>query len=156
VSQYSSWVAEKTELALALAGGCCRGTYADGAVILCATISAMAAILWPGDKNDKKRFVEALIRFPCNLDPKIVSVPLLAEECDVCRRRLQVSNKAFYLTGESDKTEGQVKNLCTPLCSHFCKTPIRGFSYAHLLYKEVRCGFVHEYRPGIAQLMAIN
>src|SRR5258708_3137107 len=108
----------------------------------------MAAVLWPGETNDKRRFVETIVRFPCNVDTKVVSAPLLAADCDICRQGLRISNIAFRLTGEHDKNESEIRSLCTPVCAHFDKRQIRKYSYAYLLYKEVRCGFVHEYRPG--------
>ena len=66
--------------------------------------------------------------------------------------RAETLKKAFLnfdptqvLTGdEVDKTEQEIARLCPSLK----RKKIREFSYANLLYKEIRCGYAHEYAPG--------
>jgi hypothetical protein len=145
---YSSWIADKAKMAVTISGGCCGGTYAEGALILCAAISAMAACWRPGGAIDRKRFIEATVCFRGGeADPTMVSGPLLAHKSDPWRQRLKVSRKSFYLTGSQDKPESEVLDLCGG-ASASLKKEIRKYSYASLLYQEVRCGFVHEYRVG--------
>ena len=43
-----------------------------------------------------------------------------------------------------DKSEKEVMDICQTLSLE----EVRQHSYANLLYKEVRSGYVHEYRPG--------
>jgi hypothetical protein len=51
------WVATKISLAEHLAAGDCGGGYPEVAMVLCGSLSAMAAELWPGTGKDKDRFV---------------------------------------------------------------------------------------------------
>jgi hypothetical protein len=145
---YSAWVEEKIAVASAVANGCCGGGYDEGAIILCAVISAMSALAWPGKGGiDKKRFVEAVIKFhPANLDPTLISVPLLAEALSGCELRLQVPRKSFHLLGSGqDRTEIEILSAFPQLRD---KMKLREYSYVHLLYEQVRCGFAHNYKIG--------
>ncbi len=47
-----------------------------------------------------------------------------------------------------DRLEADVREMCAAANIPDCEKAIRRYSYASLLYKQVRCGFVHEYRPG--------
>jgi hypothetical protein len=141
---YQSFVKQKIETAKAIADGCCGGTYAEGSLIVCSIISAMSAIAWPGVNIDKKRFVEIITRYPLAVDPKKVSRPLLAQDGKVSNSRLGISNKAFYLSEDTDLNETDV--LC--LCPSLKLSKIRKYSYAHLLYEQIRCSYAHEYRIG--------
>lgn len=79
---YSSWIEEKNKLAHALASGSCGGTYADGAIILCTSIGAMASLMWiKTGRTDRKRFIEIVARFPRDgIDPTMISAPLIAQD----------------------------------------------------------------------------
>jgi hypothetical protein len=141
---YRSFVEQKIKTAQAIAAGCCGGTYAEGSLILCSIISAMSAIAWPGDHIDKKRFVEIITRYPLEIDPKKVSRPLLVQDGKVCNLRIGISEKAFKLTEANDLNEEDVVKLCPDLKL----AEIRKYSYAHLLYEQIRCSYAHEYRIG--------
>jgi hypothetical protein len=145
---YQSFVEQKIKTAQAIAMGCCDGTYAEGAIILCSIISAMSAIAWPDDKKhriDRKRFVEIITRFPpSGIDPKKMSIPLLVQDGKACNSRLGIPKAAFYLTGANDLNETDVEKSCPGLS--LCK--IRKYSYANLLYEQIRCGYAHQYRTG--------
>jgi hypothetical protein len=142
---YQSFVAQKVKTAQVIAAGCCGGTYAEGALILCGIISAMSAIAWPGKKKDRKRFVEIITRFPSQeINPKKISIPLLVQDGKVCNSRLGISEKSLYLTEANDLNETEVVKSCPGLSL----SEIRKYSYAHLLYEQIRCGYVHQYRTG--------
>ena len=145
---YSSWMQGKKEIAQALAQGECGGTYAEAAIILCAGISAMASFCWPRRDNDKARFIEVIVTF-CSktIDPTIISVPLLADKSELWRRRLPITSKSYWLTVKHDLPEDRVASMCAGLSADL-KKEIRQYSYAALLYKELRCNFMHEYRVG--------
>jgi hypothetical protein len=147
---YRSWAEQKCELAKALDKGALGGSYAEAAIILCATISAMSSLLWlPSRRTDRHRFLEIVTRFGSNNpDPTRVSAPLLADEFPQLKPGLQISGKSYYLTGEADKSEAEAVVICTAANLSDCKRNIRRYSYVSLLYEQVRCGFVHEYRPG--------
>jgi hypothetical protein len=148
--QYRTWVKQKCELAHALGKGALGGSYAEGAIILCATISAMSSLLWrPSNGTDAYRFAEIVTRFPPDgLDPTRVSAPLLAEKFPELRQTLGISTKSFYLAEDTDKSEAEVLKICSAAGLPDCKETIRRYSYASLLYKQVRCGFVHVYQAG--------
>jgi hypothetical protein len=147
---YRAWVEWKSDLAQALGKGALGGSYAEAAIILCATISAMSSFLWrPSKGTDRNRFVEIVTRFSDNdLDPTRVSAPLLADKFPQLRQGLRISTKSFYFTENTDKSEAEVLAICTAANLPDCKRTIRRYSYASLLYEQVRCGFAHEYRPG--------
>ena len=141
------FVKQKIKTAQDIAAGCCDGTYAEGALILCSIISAMSAIAWPDDKKyrniDRKRFVEIITRFPpLGIEPTKVSLPLLIQNEKDCTSKLYISKKSFHLTDDNDLNETDVVKSCPSIS--LCK--IRKYSYANLLYEQIRCGYVHLYR----------
>lgn len=46
-------------VAAALEQGACGGSYAEACVLVSSLISAVASFVWPGQRMDRKRFVEA-------------------------------------------------------------------------------------------------
>lgn len=144
---YSEWVSAKAAIADRLESSECGGTYAEAAIILCAAISAMAASAWPGKGCDRKRFIEIVQRSSTqDFDATLVSVPLLAARSAGWRDALELTPKAFYLTGrEVDRRESQLVAIA-PANDKCGVRGIRKYSYAALLYDELRCGFVHQYR----------
>jgi hypothetical protein len=145
----TSWIEEKSELAHALAKGSCGGTYADGAIVLCTSISAMSSLMWvKKDGTDRKRFIEIIAKFPRpGFDPTTVSAPLLSQGCNSLKQKLAVSDQPLRYTGDNDKSETEIINLCpTSMSPDNCKKLARKYSYACLLYEYIRCGFIHEYK----------
>ena len=151
----SEWADKKSKLALELGNGGCGASYGEAVLILCAALSAFAAEVWPGTGIDRKRFVQLLMRFsPSDLSPTLISVPILAGYVRKQRRRgaLRRLHQSFLNFGHSrvvtghdvDKPEKEILSVCPSLK----KREMRDFSYASLLYREVRSGYVHEYRPG--------
>lgn len=150
----SEWAAKKQKLALTLNQGTCGGSYGEAVLILCAVLSALAAEVWPGTNIDRKRFVHFLKRFPPpELCATLISVPILAASLRRKRKRgpLNRLRKAYLnydhsrvLTGdEVDKSEKQILSACRTVK----RKELRECSYANLLYRELRSGYVHEYRP---------
>lgn len=150
---YSSWVHEKIKIAQAIASGCCGGGYDESALIICATISAMAALAWPGkNKIDMKRFVEILVQVArYDPNPLRISIPLLHQEDHYFADLLPLSKKAFYLTESNDKDFSELtdflKKKSITMDPEKTKT-VKHNSYAFLLYNQIRCGFAHEYIIG--------
>jgi hypothetical protein len=149
---YSSWMEEKIALALELKKGSCRGTYADGAVILCVSISTMSSCMWiEKNRTDRSRFIEIVARFPGRgFDATTVSVPLISQDHIALKQMLGVSDLAFVYTGDHDKSEADVITACSAGMNKSlddCKRLARKYSYASLLYEHVRCGFIHTYGP---------
>ena len=150
-----NWVTEKCQVAQRLSRGEAGGSYAEAAILACATLSALAAELWEGRSIDQVRFIEMLVR----LGPEAgtcdtISVPLLTQHLEAsgreahCRqleRAFSVPSISRVLTGpEVDRSESEIIALCPALDL----VEIRRFSYASILYSEVRSSYAHEYRPG--------
>jgi len=151
---YTSWVNEKIKIAQAMGSGFCGGGYDEGALIVCASISAMAALAWPGNGIDKKRFIEILAQVAASTtdpNPLKISIPLLCQEDQDFNSTLLPSNKSFYLTETIDKDYSELIN-CLNLkgipIDNAKRQTIKKNSYGFLLYNQVRCGFAHEYIIG--------
>jgi hypothetical protein len=152
---HKAWVREKCDIAGRLARGEAGGGYAEAAIVLCSALSALAAETWPGPTKDKARFVELLVRLgKYRAACTTVSVPLLVQELETLtrkgeaialRRATSLPNAAHILVGpDVDRPEDQVLAVCPSLDIVF----VRKFSYAALLYQEIRSSYAHEYRPG--------
>lgn len=149
------WVTEKCEIASALARGEARGSYSEAAILVCAALSALAAEVWPGRNIDRARFIELLVRLgPTPNKLMTISVPLLVRHVELTSSKSSAKllrdtflpfSATRVVTGpEVDKSEGDVLFICSNLSTK----DIRKFSYACLLYEEVRSAYAHEYRPG--------
>lgn len=147
-----SWVAKKVKLAECLAGGGCGGGYPEVAMVLCGVLNALAAELWPGPRKDKKRFVELLVRHTApELGATTISIPLLTghlrdnglldEETKLRLQWLNVDVSQVIYGPDVDTTEDNIVRLCPSLPLSM----VRRFSYATLLYEEIRSGYAHEY-----------
>jgi hypothetical protein len=151
---YTSWITEKIEIAQSVGSGCCGGGYDEGALIVCASISALSALAWPGDRIDKKRFIEILTKVvasPPNPNPFKISTSLLCQEDQSFKSILFPSNKSFYLTEDIDKDYAELINYLSLKGFTIDETQrqtIKKCSYGYLLYNQVRCGFAHEYIIG--------
>jgi hypothetical protein len=143
------WIDGQNKLAHSLASGVYGGSYADGAIVLCVSISAMASLKWiKKDRTDRRRFIEIVARSSqVGFDPTMVSAPLLTQDHTSWKTKLGVSDKAFYYTQDNDKREDEIINLCDPaMIMPHRKQFTRKYSYACLLYEHIRCGFIHTYR----------
>ena len=149
------WVTEKCEIARALARGEAGGSYSEAAILVCAVLSALAAEVWPGRRFDRARFIELLVRLaPTPSIPMTISVPLLVRHVEVTssissakllRDTFLPFSATRVITGpDVDKSEDEVLFIH----SGFTAKEIRKFSYACLLYEEVRSAYAHEYKPG--------
>lgn len=149
------WASKKIHIALRLYGGECGGSYGESVMILCAVLSALAAEVWPGRRQDKSRFVELLKDFvPVEFNVTRISIPLLVAHLrnKGLNRESETIRKAFLdypqgdvLIGDDiDKSETDILALCNTLDIK----DLRNNSYASLLYGKIRSGYVHEYGTG--------
>jgi len=143
---YQTWLENQRRMAQSLESGALGGAYADGAIILCSALGAMSSLLWKPSRNtDRKRFIEIVAR--CSAggpDATRISAVLLAE----AHPELGRIEHSRYLWGRDDKTEAEAIAMTTAAGIADCKKQVRRYSYATLLYEQVRCGFIHEYQPG--------
>jgi hypothetical protein len=149
------WVSEKCKVAVRLSRGEAGGGYAESAILVCSALSALSAELWVGRGIDRYRFIEMLARYGTNSnDCKTVSIPLFVQhlksksmhsEALKMQQAFSLPNTALVLTGpDVDKSEEEVLNICPQLDLK----EIRSFSYASIMYSEIRSSYAHEYRPG--------
>jgi len=154
-SWLKEWTDSKIELALRLDAGECGGSYAEAVIVLCCVLSGIATDVWPGRHQDRKRFVELLVKYAGQeLHSEQVSVPLLVGTlrssgdvriADSIRRELMPLSDTRVITGDDvDKSIDELAARYPTLSTSVLKKN----SYACVLYEEVRSGFVHEYRPG--------
>ncbi len=151
----SEWARKKWEIAERLAAGECGGSYGEAALILCSVLNALAAGTWKGDHIDRRRFVELLQQYaPANLHPTHVSLPLLvgalreagrSSEMNAMQSRCLRGGHSRVLIGEDiDLDEARILAICPTIPTAL----MRECSYANVLYRDVRSGYAHEYRPG--------
>lgn len=148
----------KMRIADALASGKLDAGYSEATIILLALLSGIAGLLWPGKGLDRKRFSELLVTHtPPDLQLRYISTVMFVQEfVDSTDARLKHAAETIekkylplydtlIITGDdADGTESVLIQECPDL------TPadIREFSYANLLYREIRCGLMHEYSLG--------
>lgn len=149
------WAAEKCRLANRLSLGDAGGGYAEAAILTCAILSAFAAELWPGINFDRARFVELLVRYGNQTSEcKKISTPLLVQHLAVTSRILDAQRlqRAFAIPDKSYVVSGfgvdQNEEAILQICPHLTSRELRSFSYAALLYREVRSSYMHEYKLG--------
>ncbi|SDM49332.1 hypothetical protein [Polaromonas sp. JS666] len=150
-----AWVREKCGIATRLSQGNAGASYAEAVILVCAVLSALAAELWKGRRIDRARFVEMLVRLGSPTEIwATISTPLLVQYLDANSHKVEAAlvRKAFglptsarILTGaDVDKSMADVTTICPSLNAK----ELRRFSYASLLYQDVRSSYAHEYRPG--------
>lgn len=149
---YRQWLQSKLELARFLIDSKGEEAEADAQILLCCAMSAFAATLWPGDRIDRRRFIQLLIEFSlpaANMD--FISTPVLANQlydkndvssAAILRRKFfDVHPTQELKTKDVDRPEAEVAALLPTTES---KT-IRGASYATIVYTDLRCALIHEY-----------
>ena len=150
-----NWVTVKCDVARRLSDGEAGGSYAEAAILVCTTLSALSAELWEGRGIDRVRFIEALAQLGPNASEcRVISVPLLTQHLDnsqrgaeaiLLRRAFSLPTSARVVTGpDVDQTEDSVLLICPELEV----AELRRFSYASILYGEVRSSYAHTYKPG--------
>ena len=149
----NKFINQKINLAQKLYDSSDFATYADATLIICTALSAIAAEMWPGENIDRKRFTELIVRYADkNLKNDWVSVPLL-HQC------LKEKNTSPFTTNEYSHllenslilTENDIDSCEVELLKQFPqldKKIVREYSYSHLIYKELRCAYSHEYAVG--------
>lgn len=150
----TKWATAKRDIAFKLFRGECGGSYDEAVLILCAALSALAGEVWPGIGIDRKRFIQLLNEFtPVELLTLKISVPSLVAALRTQNRiaEMQQIQKAYLnyppalvLIGDNyDKTEEEIFSVCPNLNT----AEVREYNYASLLYRNLRSGYTHNYRP---------
>jgi len=138
-----------------LAKGGCEGDYVDACLLVSGLVSAIASFVWPGTQGDRKRFIEACVRFSeKTCDATKISVPLLrislVEEKRFDEvRALEGARPQFFGPGYGARVlQGhEVDSDETDLRTEFPKMDLpmlRQHAYPTVFYEQVRCKLVHE------------
>lgn len=120
--------------------------YADLVLILCSVLSACAARRWPGDRIDRKRFIEMLIKYsPETLKTSWISVPSLLNEGLIDIKKTPYGNFGnrlrIYCDDEIDLCFKEAENKYPMIPPK----ELRRHSYAAIIYERLRCGYAHRY-----------
>lgn len=150
-----SWVERPLSVATQLSQGACGGHYMDACLMVSGLISGIASLVWPGSRGDRRRFIEAWVRFsgPTG-EARRVSVPLLRRSlCEqgtldqaralerVCPPVFSIGQRARVLQGhEIDMDEDTLLTNCSGLDV----ATLRQHAYPTVFYEDVRCKLVHE------------
>lgn len=155
--RYFQIVSQKMDIAKKLNNGLIGGSYYEAILIASSIISNTAQLLWPGDKIDRKRFVELLIHYSDGKNVfSHISIPLLFESKILTKEQEKIifneyrqKSFALVLTGkEIDVPEHYI----TTQFPDINLKELRKYSYADIFYKYFRTPIVHEY--GLAKYAA--
>ena len=156
---YAAYVQRSLAVARALNAGGCGGFYYEACLLAAALSSGLSAIAWPGEGQDKVRFVQAWATLA---DPRLtavrISLPFLVRSLIEDERYQEVrqiealrpdmlgpGDEDRVVTGdEVDADEGEILAACPSLPVK----DVREQSYAALFYAYVRCVLVNEYALG--------
>lgn len=155
------WIKNKLKIASTLNNGGCEAGYAEAVIIICSIISGIASEIWPGKNNiDKKRFVELLVKYSLpNPTPDHISIPLLylSEKAKGHNSNIKELERQFPCLDKwgtfirdkiitCDDYKMQDNQVISSLNNLTLKN-VRKYSYANVLYEQIRCGFLHCYMP---------
>ncbi|HLJ58381.1 MAG TPA: hypothetical protein VKZ50_01470 [bacterium] len=150
---FRRWFDTRKRIASSLVAADRDNALFDAEILLCCAMGAIAAIMWPGDRIDRRRYVELLIRY-ARVIPKLtmISVPALVDQLDhdPGYSHISASLREKFFPKESsrivdafeiDKEEPELR-AAEPALSAF---QIRKASYAAIVYTDLRSGLVHEF-----------
>ncbi len=156
--RFSDHALRSVDIAVQLGHGALGAGYVQASAILVGLIGGIASRQWPKGGNDRNRFVELLATCtPPDLHATHTSVPLLMQDLKkrgdrgAAERLARAFPSAFgpgqdcrVLTAEDvDRPEEEIAAL-----TGLELKELRAFSYANLLYRQVRNAIVHEFRLG--------
>ena len=152
-TSYRRWFDHRIRLAESLVSDQECNAEPDAEILLCCATSAFAAFMWPGRGLDRKRFTQFLVKFaPDSQAVQRISIPLLVAKCRAAddTDSAQILKDKFYpssvpkvvVGSEIDQPETAVRELLPSLSLRF----VRKASYAGIIYTDLRCGLVHEYK----------
>lgn len=146
----------RLELVEHLANNVTQAHYADLVLLLTAVLSACASRRWPGERIDKKRFVELLVRYsPEDFHTSWVSLPALLGDYPWADERPFGVPDTRVLCGYEVDVSCEQAALQYPEMSG---RRLREHSYAALIYRWLRCGYAHEYwaHPNVTHVPAAD
>ncbi len=122
--------------------------FPDMMVILMTILSACAAHRWPGDRIDRKRFIELLVRHShseARTDsvcvPALINLGLVTE-ADTLYGSSGLNTRIFR-----DEEIDLSLEAAQRAFSAVDRKLLKSNCYASLIYEWLRCGYAHEYSP---------
>jgi hypothetical protein len=152
-SRFREWYSSKVQTADEIVNN--RGDTAepDAEIILCCANSGLAALMWPGDRIDKFRFTQFLVEYASpQTNIQRVSIPVLIGrlETDGDNTAAMVLRRQFYPQSDLEIVDGdkvdQLESVVKGVLPHIATKDLRESSCAGIIYLDLRCGLVHEYR----------
>jgi hypothetical protein len=149
------FVERPLRVAAALNAGESGGSHVEAYILIAGIISSVASFLWPGERIDKRRFVEAWVCFS-DAAAQRVSVPLLLQTLrkDGRPEVTGLTQRSRFFTGGyraqvlvDDDVDCDEATLLSELPSLDRKL-LRRHTYPVIFYEEVRSSLVHEYELG--------
>jgi hypothetical protein len=146
----TAFMSQRIAVASALREGKCGGSIKDAILVLSSAMNAIASEIWPGDRLDRKRTIEVLVRYANNSPhPTTISVPLLhagfrgdpATRLALQSVFLDYDEAQILLGADVDRSESDILSMFPAIDP---KT-LRQYSYADLYYGKLRSGIVHRY-----------
>lgn len=153
---WASFISRKLETAQRLNAGCCGAGYPEATILVAHVVSGIAADIWPGERIDRKRFVQLWsIHCDASLGATKISIPLLVEDLrkagdTASAEKIETSRPKMFgsgyatrvLTGDDvDTSEKEVLAIIPTMTLR----SIRASSYGALFYRHVRSGLAHEF-----------
>lgn len=150
---FRDWYSSKVQTADEIVNNHGSTAEPDAEILLCCANSGLAALMWPGDGIDRFRFTQFLIEFaPPEADIQKISVPVLigklegngdSDSATTLRQRFYPQSDLEIVDGDRiDQPESVVQSIFP----HIAAKNLRESSYAGIIYIDLRCGLVHEYR----------
>ena len=120
--------------------------YSDQVLIITAVLSACAALRWPGNRIDRKRYIELLAKHsePDN-HSTWVSIPALINNGTILAKDTPCGKP-----GHSSRIfrDHEIDLEITDAAKKYPQVSVndlRKFCYASLIYEWLRCGYSHQY-----------
>lgn len=145
-----TFLSERIKLVRSLAQGADpRIGYSELALIVCAVLSACAAHRWPGRGNDRRRFIELLVRHSdIRFSTAWVSIPALLNARHLANKDTPYGHPGhetrIFCDAEIDLSLEDAQERYASVD----RQVLRNHCYAALIYERIRCAYVHEYRIG--------
>lgn len=136
----------RLNIAKAISSDVPGASYADVVLIITAILSACASLRWPGQRIDKKRFIELLVKqSKKDFHTSWISIPALINQGLISAEKTPYRGSNFcrvFCDEEIDLSLDEAKKQYPNVTSK-----LRKHCYASLIYEWLRCGYVHEYCP---------
>jgi len=121
-------------------------TYHDIALILTSVLSACASRTWVGDRIDRVRFIELLINHSKEKQrTSNISIPYLINDNHINDTHTEWARPGYSTRILTDTEVDIPLNQAVIKYPNLAVSTLKSYSYAHFIYKLLRCGYAHTY-----------